>query len=111
MHAHTQVTAKTCEASHLTKNRQTFSATRGEIVTLVSNLLNTVTVYQRVDDMSSVCAPVAGNVYRHKGVYGQELVGDAVSVGSECSVWHTHLFLVIVCALGYGFLAWVRALD
>ena len=83
MHAHTQVTAKTCEASHLTKNRQTFSATRGEIVTLVSNLLNTVTVYQRVDDMSSVCAPVAGNVYRHKGVYGQELVGDAVSVGSE----------------------------
>ena len=70
-------------SSRTRSRRQTFPATRGEIVTLVSSLLSTVLVYQRVEDMSSVCAPVAGNVCRHKGVCGQELVGDAVSVGSE----------------------------
>ena len=61
-------------------------AARGEVVTLVSDLLNTVTVYQRVDGMDSVCTPVAGDVCKRKVVYGQDLVGKAVGVDAGCSV-------------------------
>ena len=53
---------------------------------MVFDLLSTVTVYQRVDGMDSVCTPVAGDVCKRKVAYGQELVGKAVSVGAGCSV-------------------------